>query len=177
MKHLLENPKEYYFQLGMSKEYSGNAKFKRPSKLTVLRNALKRCNMQILEQIRIAQSKEVKRRDSRAQLLSMHPYSKKLEYRERELAKKHDADRRIAEKHIMDLLRKQQRLDKACKKLIAVETTTRAKSIQEINNETSTFAVDMKRWLQDMNIEIGGEEEDSKKCLKDYDNILSNRST
>ena len=127
-------------------------------------------------QIQIAQSKEVKRRDSRAQLLSTHPYSKKLEYRERELAKKHDADRRIAEKHIMDLLRKQERLDKGCKS-IAVETTTGAKSIQEINNKTSTFAVDMKRWLQDMNIEIGGEEEDSKTCLKDYDNVLSNRST
>ena len=73
--------------------------------------------MQILEQIEIARSKEVKRRNSRAQLLSTHPYSKKLEYKERELSKKHDADRKIAEKRIRDLLHKQQQLEKGCQSL------------------------------------------------------------
>ena len=173
MKSLLENPKEYYIELGKSKKYSENCKFKRPSKLVVLRKALKRCNMQILEQIEIAQSKEVKRRNSRAQLLSTHPYSKKLEYKERELSKKHDADRKIAEKRIRDLLHKQQQLEKGCQKLIAMETTTGAKSIEDINNKTSTFTADMKRWLQDMNIDIGGEEKKSKKCLENADTVLA----
>ena len=129
--------------------------------------------MQILEQIEIAQSKEVKRRNSRAQLLSTHPYSKKLEYEERELSKKHDADRKIAEKRIRDLLHKQQQLEKGCQKLIAMEMTAGAKSIEDINNKTSTFTADMKRWLQDMNIDMSGEEKKSKKCLENADTVLA----
>ena len=47
------------------------------------------------------------------------------------------------------------------------------KVYEDINNKTSTFTADMKRWLQDMNIDIGGEEKDSKTCLKNYDNVLA----
>ena len=173
MKRLLENPKEYYNELEKSKEYSENEKFKRPSKLVILQSALKRCNMEILEQIEIARSKEVQRRESRAQLLSTFPYSKKLEYRERELSQKHDADRKITEKQITDLLRKQKQLEKGCEKLIEAETITGAKIVEDINNKTSTFAIDLKRWLQDMNIQEGFLEESSEKCLENTDTVVA----
>lgn len=175
MKKLLDDPKDYYVKLAQNSEYDVNQKYSKPSKLLIIQNALERCNNKILRILDNASKNELKRQKAqqvqRNQLSCINNYGefKSHQFQMHQQEEKYNADRKLQEREIKCLLRKQKQLRHICKKLRQKNVGSAIKkhnSILDINNKHATYTNDLDRWLKDMKM--------TSLITKKKDNIAEN---
>ena len=160
MKRLLDDPKDYFIELANDESYIVNKKYPKPTKLTIIQNALEKCNKQILHIIDGAREEELKRQKlqhiQKRKLYAQENYDAFMsqQFQNYELEQKYDANRKVTECEIKHLLIKQKQLKVSYEKLLKKDQGLHPEKYKviDINNKESSYSNDLNRWLNDMKI-------------------------